>query len=121
MAMNDIDALAQDDVAEYGEEGKDGRKTGGPVNDEEGNVINFESIGEISYSCPALISVRDDDDLVAPVPEFAGQLVNVALDSSWLWKEEVANHSDVVCGRHCCCGSPGGSFSPAPAAGSVHG
>ena len=70
VAMHNIDALAQDDVAKDGEEGKDGGKAGGPVDDEEGNMVDLESIGEIAHAGAALVSVSDDDDLVAPVPEF---------------------------------------------------
>ena len=40
----------------------------------------------------------DDDDFVSSIDELGGQLVDVAFDSSWLWEEEVADHSDIV--RH---------------------
>lgn len=40
--------------------------------------------------------MSNDHDLVTPVNEPLGQLVDVAFDSSWLREEEVADHCDIV-------------------------
>lgn len=63
-------------------------------------MVHLETIGEISNTGPPWVLVGDYDDLVATVNQFGGQLINVALDSSWLREEEVANHSDVICTTH---------------------
>lgn len=102
MAVHDVDALAQDDVAENGKEGEDSRKAGRPVENKKGHVVDFKTIGEIAHAGAALVSVGDDDDLVAAVSEFGRQLVNVALDTARLREKEIANHGNVVCGRHGC-------------------
>lgn len=70
MAVHNIDALAQDDVAKNREEGEDGGEAGGPVNDEKRDMVDLESIGEIAHASTAVIRVSDDDDFVSPVPEF---------------------------------------------------
>jgi hypothetical protein len=68
--MYDLDALTNDYVAKYGEEGEDGGKCRLTIDDEEGHVVDFETIGEISYAGPAGIGVSDDNHLVAAVNEF---------------------------------------------------
>ena len=62
-------------------------------------MIDLQSIGEIVDTCPSLIDVRDDHDFVASVYKLGGQLIDMALDSSRLGKEEVTDHCDIV--RHC--------------------
>lgn len=59
-------------------------------------MIDLEAVVEIADSLAIIVGVRDDDDLVASVDEFARELVYVRLDAAGLWEEEVANHSDVV-------------------------
>ena len=61
-------------------------------------MVYFETVGEVSDTCATLVGMCDNYDLVATIDEFAGQLVDVTLDSSVLGKEEVADHCDVV--RH---------------------
>lgn len=61
-------------------------------------MIDLQSIGEIVDTRPALVGVCDDHDFVASVYQLGGQLIDMALDSSWLGEEEVADHRDVV--RH---------------------
>lgn len=100
--MDNVDPFAYDNIAENGEKGEDGRKTGRPVKHEEGNMIDLEAIGEIAHASATLISMRDDDDFVTPVPQLRRQLIDVALDAAWLWEKEVTNHGNVVCGRHGC-------------------
>lgn len=59
-------------------------------------MIDLEAVVEIADSLAVIVGVRDDDDLVASVDEFARELVYVRLDAAGLGEEEVANHSDVV-------------------------
>jgi len=42
--------------------------------------------------------VCNDDYLMAAIDELGGELVDMAFDATWLGKEEVADHGDVV--RH---------------------
>jgi hypothetical protein len=98
MSMHDFNLLSNDNVSEDGEEGEDSWEGGGAVDDEEGDVVDLEAIREVSHSRSPLVCMRDDDDLVAPVDEFRGELVDVAFDSAWLWEEVIADHSNVV--RH---------------------
>lgn len=67
MPMDDLDLLANDDVSEDGKEGEDCRKSRFPVDDKEGNVVDFETICKISNSGTALICMRDDDDFVSAI------------------------------------------------------
>lgn len=70
MAMDDFDLLSNHDIAEYGEEGKDGGEGRFAVDDEEGNVVDLESIGEVPDSGAALVRMCDNDDFVPTVDEF---------------------------------------------------
>lgn len=95
--MDDVDLLPYEDVPEDRKKGEDGGKGCRAVDDKEGNVVDLEAIGEVAYAFTVVVGVCYDNDLVAPVNEPLGELIDVALDSSWLRKEEVADHSDVVC------------------------
>jgi hypothetical protein len=96
MAMHDLNLLSNDNVPEDWEERKDGWESRGAVDDEEWDVVDFETIGEVSHSGSAIVCVRNDDHLVASVDELRGELVDVAFDASWLGEEVVADHRNVV-------------------------
>ena len=98
MAMHYFDSFSYYDVAEDREEGEDGRHGRLAVDDQEWDMVHFEAICEIVNPSTALVRMCDYDDLVAPVNELRGQLVDVALDAAELRKEKVADHSNVV--RH---------------------
>ena len=100
VAVNNVDALADHYLAKHWEEGEDCGKGDGAVHDEKGYIIHLEPICEIADAGAVLVGVSYDDHFVTPIDEFRRQLVDVAFDSSWLWKEEVAHHGDVVSGRH---------------------
>jgi hypothetical protein len=70
MAMNNFDLFSENDVSEDGKEGEDGWKRGLSVDDEEGNMVDFETVGEISDSCSAFVCMCDYDDFMASVDEF---------------------------------------------------
>ena len=70
MAVHYLDLLADDDVPEDGEEGEDGGERGFAVDGPEGNVVDFEAIGEVADSFAAFEGVGDDNDFVATVDEF---------------------------------------------------
>lgn len=61
-------------------------------------MVDFEAIREVSNAGSAFVRVRDDDNLVSAVDEFRRELVDVAFDATWLGKEVVANHRNIV--RH---------------------
>lgn len=98
MAMNDLDLLTDDNVAKDGEEGEDGGEGSLAIDNKEGYVIDLEAVGQVADASATLVLMGDDDDLVTTVNELLRQLVDMTLDSSRLWKEEVADHGDVV--RH---------------------
>ena len=76
MAVDNLDLFADDDVAEDGEEGKDGGKRRFAVDDEERDVVDLETIGQVSDACAAGVCVGYDDDFVAAVYEFLAMLVS---------------------------------------------
>ena len=94
--MYNFDLLSYDNIPEDGKEGEHRWKCGLSIDDKEGDMVHFQPVGKVSNPCPAFIGMRDDYDLVASINELCRQLVYVAFDSSWLWKEEVADHGDVV-------------------------
>jgi hypothetical protein len=67
MAVYDANALAYDDVAEYGEEGEDGREGGFAVYHPEGDIVDLQAIGQVANASSASIGVCNDDYFVATV------------------------------------------------------
>lgn len=96
MTVNDLYLFAYDDVAEYWEEREDRRKGTGSEHDEEWDMVNFEAICEISDASSVFIRVCDYYNFVSSVDQLCRELVDVAFDSPGLWKEEVADHSNVI-------------------------
>ena len=72
MPVHNLNLFPQNDITEDGKEGEDGGKSAFSVDDQKGNVINFESICEVSDACPTLVGMGDDHDLMATVNEFGG-------------------------------------------------
>lgn len=72
VSMDNLDALADDNVAEDGEKGEDGGKGGLAIDDPEGNVVDLKSIGQVSHAFSAGVGVGDDNDFVPTVDEFLG-------------------------------------------------
>lgn len=70
MTMDNLNLFANDDVPEYGKEGEDCRERCLAVDNEEGNVVDFEAIGEVSDPCAASIGMGDYHDFVTAVDEF---------------------------------------------------
>lgn len=104
MPVHNLNLLTDANIAKYGKERKDGRKGGLAVDDEKGDVVDLEAVGEVAHALPAVVvGVCDDDDLVPAVDQLAGDLVDVRLNTAGLREEEVADHGDVVClARHGC-------------------
>ena len=98
MAMHNFNLLPDNDISEEREEGKDRRKGRLPVNDKEWDVVDLESIGQVSDSFPAFVGMRDNYDLVASVDQLGRELVDVTFDPPRLGEEEVADHGNIV--RH---------------------
>lgn len=96
MAVDDLDALADEDVAEDGEAGEHRGEGGVAVDDEEGHMVDLEAVGEVADALAVVVGVGDDDDFVATVDELGRELVDVRLYASRLREEEVADHGDVV-------------------------
>lgn len=96
MTMHNLNLLSDDNISKNRKEGKHGGESGFAVDDEEGDVVDFEAVGEVADSRAAFVGVGDDDDLVAAVDEFGGELVDVGFNAAGLGEEEVADHGDVV-------------------------
>jgi len=96
MAMHDLDLLPYNDVAKYWKERENCRESRGSIDDKERDMVDFEAIGEVSDASSAFVRMRYNDDLVASIDQLCRELINVTLDSSRLWKEEVADHSNIV-------------------------
>jgi hypothetical protein len=75
MTMDNLNLFANNDVPEYGEEREERRHRGLAVDDEERDMVDFETVGEIAYSCSAFVGMGDDDDFVPAVDEFLQTLI----------------------------------------------
>jgi hypothetical protein len=82
MAMDNFNLLPDDDVSKDWKEGEDGGEGGLAVYDEEGYVVDLEAIGQISNAGSTFVCMGDDDDFVAAIDEFGGELVYMRLDSA---------------------------------------
>jgi plastocyanin len=70
MSVYYFNALANHDVAKDGKEGEDRGEGRLAIDDEEGNVVDFEAIGQVPYACSPGVGVCNDDDLVSAIDEF---------------------------------------------------
>lgn len=69
VAMDNFNLFSNNNVAEYWKEGEDSWKSGLSIYDEERNMIDFKTIGEISDPGTAFVCVGYDNDFVAAVDE----------------------------------------------------
>jgi hypothetical protein len=69
MTMHDLNLLSNHNIPENREEGEHGWEGGRAVDDEEGDVVDFEAVGEVADSSAPFVLVCYDDDFVAPVDE----------------------------------------------------
>lgn len=99
MPMHNFNFFPQYEISKYGKEGKYSGKRRLSIDDEERNVIDLQTVGEIADSCATFVGVGDYDNFMAPVDEFGRELVDVGFDAAGLREEEVADHGDVV--GHC--------------------
>ena len=77
MAVYYLYLLANYNVPKHGKEGKYGGQCRLPVNNKEGDMVDFQPVGEISNTGPSFICVGDDDDFMSAVNEFLG-IVSIA-------------------------------------------
>lgn len=70
VAMDNFNLLTYDDIAKNGEEGEDRWEGRFTVNDEEGDMIDLETVCEVAHSSPAFVGVSYDNYFVTAVDEF---------------------------------------------------
>jgi hypothetical protein len=68
--MNDLYLFTDHDIPEKGEEGEYCRHSRLAINDEERDVVHFETIGKISNSGPPFVCMSDDDNFMTAVDQF---------------------------------------------------
>lgn len=72
MAVDNVDLLPNNDVAEYWEEREDGWKRGRAIDDKKGHIVDFETVRQIADAFSILIGVSDDHYLVASIDKSLG-------------------------------------------------
>lgn len=70
VSMYNLNLLANDNVAEDWKERKDCRKGGLAVDDEERDMVDFESVREVANSSSSFVCMSDDNHFVSTVDEF---------------------------------------------------
>lgn len=70
MTMNNLDLLPDDYVSENREEREDCRHCSLPIDDHEGNIVDFETIRQVSNTSAITIRMSDNDDFVPTIDEF---------------------------------------------------
>ena len=98
MSVNNLDLFSNENVSENRKAGEDSWECSGAIDDEKWDMIDFETISEISYTGSPLVCMRYNYDFMSSIDELGGELVDVAFYSSRLGKEEIADHCDIV--RH---------------------
>lgn len=69
MTVNNFNLLSDNNIAEYWEEGENGRHCGLAIDDEERDMVHFKTIGEVSNATTTFVGMRYDDYLVASIDE----------------------------------------------------
>ena len=67
MAMNNLDLLPYNNIAEYRKEGEHGWHCGFSIDDKEWDMIDFESICKVPNTSPACVGMGDDDHFVPTI------------------------------------------------------
>ncbi|KAM5501250.1 hypothetical protein McanMca71_005364 [Microsporum canis] len=68
--MHNLYLLTNHNVPEDGEEGKDGWHGRFAVNDEEGDMVDLETVRQITHTGPAFVRMRHDYHFVSAINEF---------------------------------------------------
>ena len=110
MTVDNLDALPDYNVSEYGEEREYGREGSRPVYDGKRYIENLDAVGQVTYSLPIVVCMGDDDNFVTAVYQLGRELVDVTFDTAGLRKEEIANHGDVICSGLLLVGHRGGWY-----------
>lgn len=75
MSMDNLNLFADDNVSKYGEEGKDGGHCRLAVDDEEGHMVDLESVCEVADPSATLVCMGDDNDFVSAVDQLLEWLI----------------------------------------------
>jgi hypothetical protein len=67
VAMNDLYLLSNDNVPENRKEGKDCWHSGFSVDDQKGDMVDLESIGQVVDSSSTVVGMSYDHDFVPPI------------------------------------------------------
>ena len=70
MAVDDLNLLSDDDVAKYREKGEHRRHRRFAVYDEEGDMVDLETICEIPNSGASLVCMCNDYNFMTTIDEF---------------------------------------------------
>ncbi len=70
MAMHNLYLLSNDDIPKDGKKRKDRREGCFPIDDQEWNMIDLETIGKISNTGTTSICMCDDDHFMSAVNQF---------------------------------------------------
>ena len=76
MSVDYLYTFANDDIPKNGEKREDGRESRLSVDDEKGNIIDFQAICEVAYTSPAFVGVRYNDDFVSAIYKFLVGMVS---------------------------------------------
>lgn len=75
MSMDNLNLFADDNVSKYGEERKDGGHRRLAVDDEEGHMVDLESVCEVADPSATLVRMGDDNDFVSAVDQLLDWLI----------------------------------------------
>lgn len=90
------DALSHKHTAQQWEAVEDGGGSRLVVHDLQGEVVDLQSVGQVSDALPPAIGVGGDHHLVPLLDQALGELVDVTFHAAHVGVEEVRYHADVV-------------------------
>lgn len=76
MAVDNLDFLADHNIAKNGKEGEDGREGCLAIDDEEGDMVDFQPVGQVAHTTATLISMSNYYNFVATVDELLRRAVS---------------------------------------------
>ena len=98
VTMDNLDLLSDNDVSKDREKREDCWQSTFAIYDQKRHMVDFKTIGEIAHACPSLVCMGDDYHFVSAIDQLGGELIDVALDSTGLRKEKIADHGNII--RH---------------------
>jgi hypothetical protein len=98
VAVHNGDVLPNENIAHHHHASVECREGVSIVKWKVGQVVHFDATGNVPNANTVSVRVRQNDDLVSSPNQAQRQVIQMTFNTSNIWKEEIANHTNSVFG-----------------------